>query len=260
MSVLGVVILSYNHPVITDRAVRSVLNFVSPEQLALIHNGSEKQWVLQHQNNFPTIHHWDYEDNKGFSGGANRAFKKAFTMWDWILFLTNDTQLLTFPVLPERPGLYSPLVFLRHVGRIDYCMGGFDSKKGKIWHERLPEQKKVDFQKGLYSYVPGTAFLVHRSVYQKIGGMDESCHTYWEDVDFGVRASRSGFLAQEWAPIKVLHFGGKTTRKDRFYTSYLFQRNRKRISWRHCPWWAKPFLFWHLWPLNRFVKKLFAPL
>src|SRR5690606_2360973 len=76
-----------------------------------------------------------------------------------------------------------------------------------------------------YFYIPGTTFLAHQSAFEKVGGFDESLHTYWEDVDLSVRANRAGIhlgVAPQW---EFLHKVGKTCHKDPFYTRHLFHRN-----------------------------------
>lgn len=238
-----VVVLSYNHPQITSRCVKSVLALVNSEQVSILHNGSEAKFVEQLRAEWPQIQHWVHTDNRGYSGGANRALSQAFGDASWVLFLTNDTELVALkPDLEAlRPGIYSPRTFLRRLDRIDYTMGFFDSRRGRLWHAKVPHVGAQSRQ-GVYPYIPGTAFLLDRATFEFMGPFDESCHTYWEDVDYGARAAKAGIFMSTHVGVEVLHAGGKTNRKNPFYTRVLFQRNRRRISWRHCPWWAKPVL------------------
>ncbi len=237
---LTLAILSYNHPVITARCVSAALKFISAENVALLHNGTSPKHIETLKIQFPQIRHWSLEKNSGYSGGVNEIFRQGFKTSEWIFLLTNDTEITHWDLNTNnlQPGLYSPKVWLRKPGRIDYCGGLFDSRWAWIRHLEKPLSQEA-LSQGQYLYVPGTAFLLSQEVYKKLGGMDESLHTYWEDVDFGARATKQKIIIGFIPQIQLIHQGRKTTGKDSFYTGFLFQRNRFLISWRHCPWFLK---------------------
>lgn len=249
---LTLVILSYNHPVITARCVSSVLKFVPVENIVLLHNGSEAKHVQDLKIQFPQITHWELEKNRGYSGGVNEAFRRGFEISKWVFLLTNDTELIGWDldISALQEGLYSPKVWLRKLGRIDYCGGIFDSRRATIQHLREPKAV-TELSWGQFLYVPGTAFLLAREVYKKIGGMDESLHTYWEDVDYGARATKQNIFMGFLPNLQLIHQGRKTTGKNPLYTGFLFRRNRILVSWRHCPW----FLKWALAPFYLLARK-----
>lgn len=90
--------------------------------------------------------------------------------------------------------------------------------------------------------MPGSAFAVHQEVFKKTGGMDESLGTYWDDVDWSMRAKKLGFkleLDRDW---RVRHHIGKTCHQNPLYSIYYFQRNRKKIAWKYTPNLLKPVL------------------
>lgn len=188
---------------------------------------------------FPQIQHHLILSNRGYSGGVNFAFEKAFEQSKWVFLLTNDTELVQWQWQEPPPGLYSPTVWLRNKNRLDYRGGTFDSARGALQHVPQAAEEKTD---SVFPYVPGTAFLLDRGSFLHIGLMDESLHTYWEDVDFGARAAKMGIPMGILPDVEIIHAGGKTNRKKAFYTHYLFRRNRLRVSWRHCPWYKKPML------------------
>ncbi len=251
-------ILSYNHPVITARCVSSVLKWLPAENIALLHNGSEIRHILDLETQFPQIQHWHLEKNKGYTVGVNEIFRRGFEKSDWIFLLTNDTELTAWDLdlLKLQSGIYSPLVWLRKVGRVDSFGGLFDSRRGRLQHLKWPVEKK-DLSWGQFPYAPGTAFLLSRKVHQILGVMDESLHTYWEDVDYGARAAKQGVLMGFLPTVQLIHQGRKTTGKNSYYTNFLFQRNRVIVSWRHCPlvlrWMLVP-----LWIKNRLSTARFG--
>lgn len=229
---MPILVLSYNKPELTARAVRSAVQH--SENVFLLHNGSLPSHVQTLKNQFPEIEHLVLEKNRGFSGGMNFGLKAVLQNHTWAFALTNDCELLTsLPgPLPEQPQLISPLIWSRQVGRIDSSIGIVNFKKASLRHHRAPEapEKLPSFEK---IYTPGSAFLIHREIFETTRGFDESLGTYWEDVDLSLRL-RPDQMAVD-TRLTVLHKIGKTCHHDPHYTTYLFQRNRRRVMRRHCP-------------------------
>jgi GT2 family glycosyltransferase len=248
MSRFGFVILSFNHLGHTSECLHSVLNLCSTARIYLVHNGSDKKQILQLKNQFslPQVQHFILEQNQGYSGGANYGLKMAFLMEDWVLFLTNDTLLDQLPShLPRNKGLYAPLIFMKRNRKVDSLGGGLTLSNGHLYHikddptfQKLKPKDKnqrrntFSFHNDLL-YVPGTAFLIDKETFEKVGGFDARLGTYWEDVDFSLKLQQKGLILETFPELKVLHKVGKTCHKDTYYSTYLFQRNRLIISWKY---------------------------
>lgn len=230
---MNVAILSFNHPEITAKCIRSVLPFSNVENIHLLHNGSLSQHVDSLKTQFPEIHHHILKDNRGFTGGTNEILKLVFKFSDWVFFITNDCELLTPMTVPVVPGLFAPKIWRRKTGQIDSLGGVFTPLRKKLIHSQLSNRKPFVWPRLQYFYVPGTAFIMHKSVFEKVGPFDESLHTYWEDVDYSVRAHRTGVLIDVLPNIEIRHAVGKTCHKDKFYTNHLFKRNREIVSRRY---------------------------
>lgn len=247
---LALAILSYNHPEITARCVSSALQFHPSEKIILVHNGSDRNHTETLKRQFPTILHWEFFPNRGYTGGVNAALTRAFQEFSWVFLLTNDTQIAAWNLSEDllsqlKSGLYSPVVWLKNKKGLDYTGGAFSSRRGRLTHLKNSEMKSGA---GNFFYIPGTAFLISKEVFQKLGPLDESLHTYWEDVDWGARASKLKIRFGLLEGVQIIHFGRKTTRKNPYYSNFLFRRNRIRVSWRHCPWYYKPELAFRLVP------------
>lgn len=226
---MKVVILSYNHPDLTERTITSVRSLLKDQDILLVHNGSRPEHQTRLTEKFPNLGHLCLPANRGFPGGANAGLRQAFQESDWVLFLTNDCQLEEIQIPQSQPGLIAPLIWARKKGRIDSLGGAFEISKAHLFHCKTIE----DFMKAKTKYIPGTAFWIHREVYLKTKGFDESLEMFWEDVDLSIRAARLGFFLGVDPSTKVLHAIGKTTHKNPHYTTYLYQRNRKRISLKY---------------------------
>lgn len=234
---IAVAVLSFNHPEITSRCVRSVLRHYSAEQTHLIHNGSKPEFVQQLKNTFPDVHHHIIENNRGFSGGANFALHTVFEKKpeaSWCFFITNDCELVKIGELPRSPGMVAPIIHFRKVGRVDSIGGQVFAGKGHLRHLKTPEEFLSVPKEQIY--IPSTAFLMARSTFESNLGFDESLHTYWEDVELSLRFSEMGHSLQFTTEFELVHAVGKTCQKDNYYTSYLYHRNRSRVCRAKTEW------------------------
>lgn len=221
----AIVILSFNHPEITKRCVDSARRHHADEHILLVHNGSQKKFVDELITFYPLIRHSILTENKGFSGGANHGLREAFKNYDWALFITNDCELLRFPETSLPPGLYAPHILKRKTELTDSLGGQVQLTKAMLSHNKL--------QNEIVSYVPGTAFLIHKDIFSSGHSFNEKLGTYWEDVDLSIRVSRSGFPIANLQSIQLRHGIGKTCHKDTHYTTYLYQRNRAIVCRQH---------------------------
>lgn len=236
---LRAVILSYNHPHVTAQCVESALRLNLP--VHLVHNGSEPRHVRFLKESYPTVDHIVLPNNKGFSGGANVGIREALKHSSWILFLTNDCQLIQQPSLPSQAGIYGPHLLRKDKTRTESVGGRLDLQTGRLHHvKNLSEWRR---SKRFLPYVSGHAFLIHRQPFEMLNGFDESLHTYWEDVDFSARLQATQGHVGYLEDFVVSHSGGKTCRKDRTYSGYFYRRNCRIVVGRYSctPWRARWF-------------------
>ncbi len=216
-----------------------------------MHNGSRPEVEDRLRDEFSNISHLTLAKNIGFSGGANALLNSIFNAEsskngtaEWAFLITNDCELLVLTPPPAIGGFYAPLIYRRSTEKVDSIGGRFRPLTGRLRHRRsLTETRAESWQRRIFKeffYVPGTAFCVHREAWRKLGGFDESLHTYWEDVDLSVRAQNLEVKLGTWPETVLKHGIGKTCHKDKFYTQHLFRRNRAIVSRRHTSAWLRP--------------------
>jgi GT2 family glycosyltransferase len=198
------VILSFNHPDLTRKCVSSVLEHeFSHENVFLIHNGSTQENQQTLMNLFPTIQHVVLEANRGFSGGMNAGLARAFSnpQCKQVMALTNDTVLRTWPkIFNMSPGvslkdafLLAPLIERRSTGEVDSLGGYVDILTGTLSHfQTRGNTTTANANSDSSFYVPGTAFLMSKAYWLKVGPFEESLGTYWEDVELSLRGHKKG--------------------------------------------------------------------
>jgi len=217
----AIAILSYNHPEITAKCIESVLKLHSSESIFLTHNGSLPQHCELLKNQFPQIQHIFVKENKGYTQGVNITLQNVFKKYEDVLFLTNDTELLQLNIEP--PEQFSSIKILkRNSDKVDSVMGALNPQKGSLRHLK----NMNDLKNNELLYVPGAAFWMPKSVFEKNGLFDLSFHTYWEDVDYSLRMQKNNFKLNYDSKTICKHKIGKTCHKNRFYTFELYQRNR----------------------------------
>ena len=209
--------------------MQSALGLAPHSLVLLVHNGSLKPHQEFLKEKFPKITHLSLSLNLGFSGGANAGLLEGFRRTAWVLFLTNDCELRELQIPRTKPALITPLIWARREENVDSIGGYFDIQKAHLSHCRNIE----DFENSINPYAPGTAFWLHQEVFERASGFDESLGTYWEDVDFSMRIRQLGFPILADLNTKILHAVGKTCHKNSYYTTYLYQRNRKRVSLKY---------------------------
>lgn len=227
-------ILSYNKMRLTERCVRSVLNNgYDPETIFLYHNGTSDRVCEELQSTFPGVRHKWAQKNTGYSGGFNAVMQWIFGLGGRsVLFLTNDTTVepstLQHCLDTEKStgsGLIAPLVhYLKYPEKIDSSAGFFDRQRYTLSHYHHPVQEP--FLKRDLDYIPGTSLWIRADIFEQTGGMDESFHMYWEDVDFSFRCHNAGITMARSLQAKVYHGVGQTCHKKPLYTTWYFQRNR----------------------------------
>ena len=176
-------------------------------------------------------------DNVGVAKGNNQGIELSLkNNCDYVLLLNNDIEF-------DDPGLISkmlsiarnrneklivPKIYFFDSGNI-WCAGGDVSNwTGTTTHrgEGEPDRGQYDTD-GRVNYAPTCFMLIHKSVFEKIGMMDEKYFVYYDDTDFVWRANRSGFGIYYWAEGEVKHkVSSSTGGSASAFTTYYAQRNR----------------------------------
>jgi hypothetical protein len=203
-------------------------------------------------------------ENRGYGAGNNLGIKFGLENGaEYIFVLNNDTELkpetlaelITVAEKEKLIGIVAPA--LDESNKIAYA--------GKIcWLQ--PELEHIyQFLNSEITddmYLPGTAILVKKEVFEKIGMMDEKYFLYFEDVDFSIRTFRAGYKLIIRPETTIKHQVSSTTKNlgSPLLLRYHF-RNAHLLNWRFAPIWAKILLpFWSILViLKQLVKIILFP-
>jgi len=208
-SVIDSITINWNLADETIACVQSLLDAgAQPGRIWVVDNGSQDDSVARLTMAFGAqIRLLAEPENLGFAGGNNRAIIAALaeegdSRAEWLLLINNDT--VVAPDFFDRLGdairdnpdyqILAPLIlYFDEPERIwslgDRRLGGALITRSLLRDELIPGD--------LSSFIPVDflnmcAMLIHRSVFEKVGLLDEAYFMYAEDADFCLRASRAG--------------------------------------------------------------------
>ncbi|MFT7334563.1 MAG: GT2 family glycosyltransferase [Porticoccaceae bacterium] len=236
---LSVIILNYNVRYFLELCVLSVENALEriDGEIIVIDNNSSDDSCTMMQQRFPRVKLIQNKENFGFSKGNNIGVEQA--NGEYICILNPDTvvaedtftKVLAFAeskkdlgivgvklidgagnFLPEsKRGTPTPFVaFTKMMGlykiRLKVEMFG----RYYAQHLREDETAKVDILVGAF-------MLMKRQLYLDLGGFDENCFMYSDDIDLSYRVLQKGKSNYYYHETTVLHYKGESTIRDGVY-------------------------------------------
>lgn len=233
----SVVILNWNGKEFLRDCLSSILkqsynNF----KVILVDNNSTDGSVDFVKDNFPEVEVIALNMNYGFVAGNNIGIKYALEKYnpDYILLLNNDTKIVRQDTLKRLIGIAENDKKTGILGcKLIYPDGRIQDVYAKTTRLSLTgfisiHPKEKNYAGNLYKVdiVNGAAFLIKRSVIDKIGLLDEGFSPmYGEEIDFCIRARRCGYLIKVVPSLEVIHYVGQSIKKQPF--NYMFLATKK---------------------------------
>ena len=237
---LSVIILNYNVRYFLEQCVFSVqkaLEVIDGEIIVVDNNSSDDSCEMM-KSRFPNIKLIENKENLGFPKGNNIGVAEA--KGEYICILNPDTVVAedTFAKVITRFETISSEVGIIGCKLIDGT-GNFlpESKRGvptpwvaftKIfglyklfpnssWFNQYYAQHLNEDQSGEVDILVGAFMVVKRSLYLEIGGFDENCFMYSDDIDLSFTVKKLGKQNYYFADTTVIHYKGESTVRDGLY-------------------------------------------
>lgn len=253
---LSVIILNYNVRYFLEQCVLSVQKALDgiDGEIIVIDNASSDDSCEMMKTKFPHIKLIENQDNLGFPKGNNIGVAQA--KGEYICVLNPDTvvaedtfskilntknlQLNTGIIgcklidgagnfLPEsKRGVPTPWVAFTKIFGL-YKISNFF---GKYYAQHLSEKEtgKVDILVGAF-------MVMKRELYLEVGGFDENCFMYSDDIDLSYLVLKTGKSNYYFHETSVIHYKGESTVRDGTYMKrfreamqFFYNKHFKR-SW-----------------------------
>lgn len=236
---LSVIILNYNVRYFLEQCVLSVQQAIKniDAEIIVVDNNSPDDSCAMMKARFPDVKLIENKDNAGFPKGNNIGVAAA--KGDYICILNPDTvvaedtfeKVLAFAeaqkdfgitgvklvdgrgfFLPEsKRGVPTPWVAFTKIGGFYKLL-----PKREIFN-RYYAQHLAEDQTGKVDILVGAFMVMKRELYLEVGGFDEDCFMYSDDVDLSYMVLKKGLRNYYFAGTTVMHYKGESTVKDGEY-------------------------------------------
>ena len=236
---LSVIILNYNVRCFLEQCVLSVQSALEniDGEIIVVDNNSPDDSCAMMKTRFPNVKLIQNNENSGFPKGNNIGVAQA--QGEYICILNPDTvvaedtfsKVLAFAkkqsdlgivgvklidgtgnFLPEsKRGIPTPFVAFTKITGL-YKMFPKSKIFGKYYAEHLDEN-----QTGKIEILVGAFMLMKRDLYLEIGGFDEKCFMYSDDIDLSYTVLKAGKSNYYFHETTVIHYKGESTVKDGTY-------------------------------------------
>jgi GT2 family glycosyltransferase len=253
---LSVIILNYNVRYFLELCVLSVQNAIQTidAEIIVIDNNSLDDSCDMIKRRFPNVKLIENKENSGFPKGNNIGVSQA--KGEYICILNPDTvvaedtftKVLAFAknqinlgivgcklidgtgnFLPEsKRG--TPIPFVAFT-KITGLYKVFPKTFGKYYAQHLSENET-----GQVEILVGAFMLMKRDLYNEIGGFDENCFMYSDDIDLSYMALKKGKSNYYFHETTVIHYKGESTIKNGVYMKrfqeamHFFYKKHFRVS------------------------------
>ena len=213
---ISIVIPNKDHAADLKRCITSILEKSTYEnyEIVIVENGSETKEIfdyytsLKEYDNIRVVTYEKPEGQNGFNYSAVNNFGVKQTKGDYILLLNNDTEVITVNWMEELlmyaqredvgaagAKLYYGNKTIQHAGVV--LQLGAHRTAGHSHYgqsrENLGYMGRLCYAQNV-SAVTGACLLVKKSLFEEVGGLDESFAISLNDVDFCLKIREKGLL------------------------------------------------------------------
>lgn len=237
---LSVIILNYNVRYFLEQCIVSVQKALQniDSEIIVVDNASSDESCTMIKEKFPNVILIENKENVGFPKGNNIGVAQA--KGDYICILNPDTIVAedTFRKVIARYEAISSGLGIIGCKLIDGS-GNFlpESKRGvptpwvaftkifglyKIfpklrWFNQYYAMYLTENQSGKVDILVGAFMVMERELYLKVGGFDENCFMYSDDIDLSYLVQKTGRENYYFAETSVIHYKGESTVRDGLY-------------------------------------------
>jgi GT2 family glycosyltransferase len=215
MASVTAVIVNWNRRDLLERLLTRLTGQTHPVcEVVVVDNGSEDGSAELAEGRGGRVLRMGW--NAGFSRAVNRGVRESRT--EWVAVINNDVEpaqdwLEKLVETARNSDAWFASGKIYRAGCADLLDGGFDAlsrggcawrcgqgrNDGPVWSEPRP-----------IWFVPFTAALFRRELFERVGFLDEDFESYLEDVEFGLRCALAGYRGL-YVPNAIAYHEGSAT-------------------------------------------------
>jgi GT2 family glycosyltransferase len=246
-----VIILHFENAGLLTECLKSFQDVTYPNyEIMIVRNGDRSDLTLPAMQEIVdrVVTTIDLPKNVGYARANNHGIQQAIsTGADRLLLMNDDTSvspdflhiLVEFSEKFPDIGMLGPAIYyFDEPSNIWFAGARFDTQTCSVASREFNKNhRQKDYGPIESDYITGCALMVKKEVVEKIGHLNESFFLYWEDVDWGLRATKAGFknvvvpTAQIWHKISVSTGGPNSPLK-----TYHKTRSHLIMAKLHAPW------------------------
>lgn len=228
---IGIVIVNYNGEKYQNDALKTIYessydNF----EIIIVDSGSKDNSIAMAKEVYPNVHYLLQEENVGVAKGNNIGIRYAIEKLqvDYVLLLNNDVELdkdtIRYLIEEANPNtIVVPKIYYYDPHDMLWFAGGsmvWNKGESEHWGNFETDHGQFDLRKEI-TYSPTCCMLIHKSVFERVGYIDETVFMYFDDTDFCARVNKAGikilYVPESIMWHKVSSAGGGSDSKIQVY-------------------------------------------
>ena len=240
MTNISIIIPHYNNYQILNDCLKSLYKSeLHDAEIIIVNNNSTDDSIKKITVKYPKPIIISTTMNRGYAGGCNYGAKHA--KGKLLVFLNNDievhkewlTQLIqTIGSKTNIASVQPKILNKKNPKKFDYAgaSGGFIDKycypfaRGRIFNTIENDNGQYNDEKKIF-WASGTGFITRKSIFNILGGFDETLFAHMEEIDYHWKCQLHGYEIYVNPMSIIYHLCGKTLSYQSAYKTYLNHRN-----------------------------------
>lgn len=256
---VSVIIVNYNAGKYLEETINSLIDKTQDisYEIILIDNNSNKEeesyLYLEKITQYNNVTIIKSDENLGFAKANNKGMTLAkgrnfLILNPDVIFHNNILKILSdYLDLNEDVGMVGPKVLNIDGSFQQPCLRGKPHPKDTLFHliglaKAFPNNPYFNGYALWHlnrdeinecGALSGCCMMLKKSLYEKIGGMDEQFFMYQEETDWGLRTAKAGYKTVYNPNAVITHYQGVTTKKIKVKSIWIFTQSMMKFFKKH---------------------------
>ncbi len=221
---VAVVILNYNGRDLLEKFIPSVIASAYPNIRIIVADNGSTDDSLEYLARFSEVEILELKENHGFAKGYNLALSQIDSPYQVLLnsdvkvspgwlqpLVTAMEEDLNLGVCQPKVRAFHEPSFFEYAGAAGGMIDvwGYPFCRGRIFDTLEEDKGQYETDQEIF-WASGAAFMIRRSLYEQLEGLDADYFAHHEEIDLCWRIKRAGYKIKAIPSSVVYHVGGGT--------------------------------------------------